>query len=41
MGLFLQFAAPALAGIFVGVMSGLLGVGGGAGSFIRRGDAGK
>ena len=29
MGLFLQFAAPALAGIFVGVMSGLLGVGGG------------
>ena len=29
MDLFLQFAAPALAGIFVGVMSGLLGVGGG------------
>lgn len=29
MDLFVQFAAPALAGIFVGVMSGLLGVGGG------------
>lgn len=29
MDLFLQFAGPALAGIFVGVMSGLLGVGGG------------
>ena len=29
MDLFLQFAGPAVAGIFVGVMSGLLGVGGG------------